>query len=64
MRRTVLAGLALAALAAGSQAGGGTGPGVGESAPLPEARDVVGLAGYSAKGLEGKVVYLDIFRTW
>jgi hypothetical protein len=63
MKRLVIAGLALAALAAGSRAGG-SGIGVGESAPLPEAKEVVGLPGYGARLLEGKVVYLDIFRTW
>jgi hypothetical protein len=63
MRKLVFAVLAAAALAAGARAGG-AGIGVGESAPLPEAKDVVGLPGYGAKSLEGKVLYIEIFRTW
>jgi hypothetical protein len=63
MRKIVLAVLAAAALAAGARAGG-SGLGVGETAPVPEAKEVVGFAGYGAKALEGKVVYLEIFRTW
>lgn len=61
MRRSLIALGAVALLASLS---GAAGLGVGESAPLPEARETIGLANYSARALEGKLVYLDIFRTW
>ena len=61
MRRSLIALGAVALLASLS---GAAGLGVGESAPLLEARETIGLANYSARALEGKLVYLDIFRTW
>jgi hypothetical protein len=61
MRKSLIALGAVALLASLS---GAAGLGVGESAPLPEAKESIGLSNYSAKALEGKVVYLEIFRTW
>jgi len=61
MRKSLLAVVAIAALASLS---GAAGLGVGESAPMPEAKETLGLSNYSAKAMEGKVVYLEIFRTW
>lgn len=52
------------AVAALSSLSGAAGLGVGEAAPMPEGKEIINLAGYSAKALEGKVVYLEIFRTW
>ena len=56
--------IAVAAVAALASLSGASGLGVGETAPIPEAKESIGLANYSAKALEGKVVYLEIFRTW
>lgn len=61
MRKHWFAAAAVAALASLS---GAAGLGVGETAPIPEAKESIGLANYSAKALEGKVVYMEIFRTW
>lgn len=54
----------LAALGLLASMAGAAQLGVGESATMPEAKESIGLANYSAKALEGKVVYLEIFRTW
>lgn len=61
MRKHWIAAAAVAGLASLS---GAAGLGVGEPAPMPEAKEAIGLANYSPRSLEGKVVYLEIFRTW
>ena len=56
--------LAVAALGVLSSLSGAAGLGVGETAPMPEAKESIGLSNYSPRSLEGKVVYMEIFRTW
>ena len=65
MRTGLLGALALAGLAlAAAPAAAGGGLGVGEKAPFPRAKELIGLNSCSPKDLDGKVVYLEIFRTW
>lgn len=40
------------------------GLGVGEKAPLPQAKELINLSSFSPKAAEGKVVLLEVFRTW
>lgn len=61
MRKSWFAAAAVVAMASLSGAGV-LGP--GETAPMPEAKETIGLAKYDPKSLDGKVVYLEIFRTW
>ncbi len=56
--------IALAPVEALAPLSAAPGPGVGESAPLPEAKEVIGLAHYGPRPLEGKVVFIELFRTW
>ena len=37
---------------------------VGDKAPMPKAKETVGIPSFSPKDVEGKVVLYDIFRTW
>ena len=63
MKRAWIAA-SLVALGGFASLSGAAGLGVGEVAPMPEAKESIGLSNYSAKAMEGKVVYLEIFRTW
>ena len=49
-------------LAATALASGELGP--GEKAPWPEAKETVGISSYSPKEMDGKVVFIEVFRTW
>lgn len=61
MRRSLLAALAGLALAASPAFAG---LGVGDKAPMPEAKETINLSSYAPKDLEGKVVFIEVFRTW
>lgn len=62
MRLMIHSACAALLLAASALAGGGLGP--GEKAPWPEAKETVGISSYSPKDMEGKVVFVEVFRTW
>ena len=56
----LLAGLALVAAPSGAKGG----LGIGDKAPLPAAKEFIGLPSYSPRDLDGKVVFIEVFRTW
>jgi hypothetical protein len=56
--------LAALALLAGASAALPPGLGVGDRAPMPVAKETVGIANWSPKDAEGKIVFMEIFRTW
>jgi hypothetical protein len=63
MRRSLVAALALAAsslLAAPSEAG----VKVGDPAPEMEGKEFINSKPITVKGLRGRVLLYDIFRTW
>ena len=64
MRMPLLGALALAATAAVAVGAGGGGLGVGDKAPFPVSKELVGFSSYSPKDLDGKVVFIEVFRTW
>lgn len=61
MKRSIPALLAVLALAASPAMAG---LGVGDRAPMPEAKESLNLADYAPKNLEGRVVLYEVFRTW
>jgi hypothetical protein len=58
------AALAALALLAGASAALPPGLGVGDRAPMPVAKETVGIPAWSPKDAEGKIVFMEIFRTW
>lgn len=60
-RRSPIAALALAALAAGARAGTLA---TGDPAPWPQVKETIGLPSFTAKDAEGRVVLYEVFRTW
>jgi hypothetical protein len=56
--------LAALALLAAAAAPAGAKVQVGDPAPWPEARETIGISGYDPASLDGKVVFIEVFRTW
>ena len=65
MTRTFLVAAILAAGLGLSAAPAGAAVSAGDAAPDFEGKEFIGVpAGTSLKGLNGKVVFIEIFRTW
>jgi hypothetical protein len=62
--RSAWSGVAAVAVLATVAGAGPAGLGVGDRAPLPTARELVGFNSYAPRDLEGKVVFIEVFRTW